>query len=732
LEDDLRRLCAVIAVLAVLALGGQAQAQHNQLDLVSTGPTDGPGDAFVLSNIGFGFSQDGTRVFMTTDIPLVAADTDSADDVYMREGGGTTLLSPGGSNDATYLAGTPDGEHVFFFTSDSLLPADGDAQYDIYEWSAGTLSLVSGRTTGTPGAPTQFAGPPVIPSHDGTRVIFTSWDRLVAEDTDDKIDVYERSGGVTRLLSVGPAGGNGAYENTLHAASDDGSRVFFSTGEALTADDPNTSYDVYRREGNTITRVSQGDFTKFAGITSDGGRFFFTTREALVPADQDVGTCPHVLGCVDVYESTPAGPVLISKASDGTSGTDGDSSWLGISDDGQHILLQSIKQLVPEDTDQKSDIYERTGGTTTLVSTSATAGNGPVRAEFAGATADGSRVFFETTEAMVPSDTNGIADVYERSGGTTTQVSVGPTGTGGSLASISPDGARILFVSANALVPEDTDSYSDLYERFGGKTYLITDFLPAEPSFLSNRYRATPDLSHVFLQTNVALVPADQDSAYDIYEASIGPAVGYPRPKGASPMRVPLVPAFAPCTSPNGTHGAPLAFPSCAPPAQASGFLTVGTDDANGNGQRLIGSVTLKAKVGNPATEVDDADAMITLSMTDIRSAGSLTDYTGEVQGRISIRLTDNGRAAPITNPPQTVQDFPLTFATTCSATANTLIGSTCAVTTTADALVPGMVREDNRAVWELGAIEVYDGGSDGDVDTADNTLFARQGVFIP
>jgi hypothetical protein len=41
--------------------------------------------------------------------------------------------------------------------------------------------------------------------------------------------------------------------------------------------------------------------------------------------------------------------------------------------------------------------------------------------------------------------------------------------------------------------------------------------------------------------------------------------------------------------------------------------------------------------------------------------------------------------------------------------------------------------REGNRTVWELGRVEVRDGGPDGDVDTpGDNTPFARQGVFIP
>ena len=44
----------------------------------------------------------------------------------------------------------------------------------------------------------------------------------------------------------------------------------------------------------------------------------------------------------------------------------------------------------------------------------------------------------------------------------------------------------------------------------------------------------------------------------------------HPRPIGASPIRVPLVPAYNACTAPNRMHGPPLAFSSCNPPGQAS------------------------------------------------------------------------------------------------------------------------------------------------------------------
>ena len=121
----------------------------------------------------------------------------------------------------------------------------------------------------------------------------------------------------------------------------------------------------------------------------------------------------------------------------------------------------------------------------------------------------------------------------------------------------------------------------------------------------------------------------------------------------------------------------------------------------------------------------------IGLTLTDVRWAVTLADYAGELEGEVTIRLTDNGRFAPITNPPETVQDLPLRFPASCTATVGPE-GGGCAAATTADALVGGMVREGNRAVWELGPVEVRDGGPDGDVDTPDNAPFARQGIFVP
>jgi glucose/arabinose dehydrogenase len=207
----------------------------------------------------------------------------------------------------------------------------------------------------------------------------------------------------------------------------------------------------------------------------------------------------------------------------------------------------------------------------------------------------------------------------------------------------------------------------------------------------------------------------------------------YPRPKGATPLRVSLVPAYAACTSANRTHGAPLAFGSCAPPSQQSTFLTVGTPDANGAAAGSVGYVRLKVIGGDPSAPPDEADIELTAAITDVRNRPALTDYAGELQARLAIRVTD------LDNPPPsggsgaaTGQDTTFPFTVPCIANADPAAGSTCSVATTADAVNAGAIKEGKRAIWQLGQIEVLDGGSDGVASTSGNTVFARQGVFAP
>jgi hypothetical protein len=209
---------------------------------------------------------------------------------------------------------------------------------------------------------------------------------------------------------------------------------------------------------------------------------------------------------------------------------------------------------------------------------------------------------------------------------------------------------------------------------------------------------------------------------------------GYPRPQGASPLRVPLVPAYRACTAPNREHGPPLAFGSCAPPAQRSDHLTVGTPDANGNAANAIGSVRFAVFPGNPSTPADEADVNLAFSLTDVRRLDDGSDYAGELQAITGVRITDrdNDPSPGGGDDPATVSDLTFPATVPCAATASASVGGSCDLSTSLDALLPGAVTERNRSVWQLDAIQVLDGGSDGLASTSPNTLFARQGIFVP
>ena len=210
------------------------------------------------------------------------------------------------------------------------------------------------------------------------------------------------------------------------------------------------------------------------------------------------------------------------------------------------------------------------------------------------------------------------------------------------------------------------------------------------------------------------------------------------RPKGASPLRASLVPSYKACGTPNRTHGAPLAFPSCNPPVQSSSFLTLGTPDANGAGANSVGSILLRVKASSPE------DVLLNSSISDVRCQPATSasvcnsangtdgpDYSGQVQGNATIRISDHYNG-PGLNEAATVVDIPFPVNGTCANTVSTTVGGTCTTATTANAVVPGSVKDTQRAVVEVGQLQIFDGGASGVAGAADATLFEVQGIFIP
>jgi len=736
-----KTLCAgLAALLSLLVLAASASASHDVTERLSYGPTGGNGA--IAANYR-GISSDGTRVFFQTTEKLVSADTDSAIDLYERSGATTTLIStgPNGGNGAfaaTYSGASQDGAKVFFRTSEKLVTTDTDNAIDVYMRSAGTTTLISLGPNGGNGVQTAFykANTP-----DGTRVFFETAESLVSGDSDIARDVYQWSSGTVTRLSTGPSGGNDSNFDTFYeGSSTDGTHVFMSTDEQLTSTDTDPTTDVYERFGSTTTQLSIGpaggngnvDFDYdafFDGASADGTKVWLDTDEGLTTDDTDTG--------YDVYERSGG---TITRVSTGPTGGNAnlDVFFDAGSADGTRVYFDTIEPLVAGDTDPASDIYVRSGGTTSLVSIGPNGGNGGDFSSFAAITGtDGSNVFFGTPEGLVASDTDGFEDVYQRDvvAGTTTLISTGPNGGNGptpaffaGVGGTAPD-LRVFFTTDEQLFSADTDASIDIFERQPTGSTFLSEGRNGADQDINPVYRgASTDGTKVVWETGEALLADDTDSAQDVYAATQGTPGGFPRPKGATPIYMPLAPSFQPCASPNRAHGGGLSFQSCNPPAQTSPLVTIGTPDAN-TLPAQANKHFIQFRTTGVAGGVDDSDVVITASLNDIRNTSDLTDYAGELQASVTLNITDKD---PVNSLPSTLAPLPFKVTIPCTPTASTTIGSTCAVSTSADAQIPGMVPEGRRANWEIGAGEVLDGGADGLASTAPNNVFETQALFVP
>jgi hypothetical protein len=144
--------------------------------------------------------------------------------------------------------------------------------------------------------------------------------------------------------------------------------------------------------------------------------------------------------------------------------------------------------------------------------------------------------------------------------------------------------------------------------------------------------------------------------------------------------------------------------------------------------------------VGPPDDEIVQFD----MSLTDVRCqsstgacAGPLADYAGSLEVRIPVQITDhyNGLGQNLAEAGTMRRDFAISFPVTCAQTSDPSIGSTCSVTgLLLNSIYPDdPVKESKRNLWEVEQVQVFDGGTDGDGSTtADNTLFAVEGLFVP
>ncbi len=205
---------------------------------------------------------------------------------------------------------------------------------------------------------------------------------------------------------------------------------------------------------------------------------------------------------VGLLVSLLSGCAYISRATETATGVQADaaSGFASLSADGRWVAFRSLAtNLVPGDTNGVYDVFVRDNLTKKVVRVSVadngTQGNG--RSEFPSISDDGRRVAFASEATNLrPGDTNGIRDIFihdrdtdhdgifDEPGATHTELfSYSSTGQGGNGPSDRPeingDGNGVVFESAAALVPEDTNGVLDIYSM------QVIGGLPPVPKLIS-------------------------------------------------------------------------------------------------------------------------------------------------------------------------------------------------------------------------------------------------------
>ncbi len=291
-----------------------------------------------------------------------------------------------------------------------------------------------------------------------------------------------------------------------------------------------TGNDLYRFDAGTgtLTDLTPDGTDPFGaevrglvGASRDGSYVYFAANGVLA-SGATPGNCngPNgygISGICNLYEWHEGEPIRFIAQLDASGGQDGSDAhdWAPmdypggsaqtentarVSEDGRTLLFRSQRKLTSYENEGQPELYlYRFGepsptcvscdpqggppsGPATLRSIEGLVGapNAPGQRIVRNLSADGNRVFFESTDALLPQDTNGVRDVYEweakGSGSCTTE------------------------------------------DQNGGCLYLLSSGSSPQPSYFAD---AGASGDNAFIFTRSQLVGQDRDELVDIYDARV-------------------------------------------------------------------------------------------------------------------------------------------------------------------------------------------------------------------
>ncbi len=516
--------------------------------------TEPPADAQVL-----GLTDNGQEAVVVVSeeegLLLAPGARPNENNLYARNNlTGEYRLIAAGPGGVTLVAATPDGSHILIQAKKEVLAGVADPQHApyLYEWDRETGQLVFvGEAEGRVPEEGTVAGPIESEADEGEypydqNAISENGSRIFFSERGESQKVYLREPNValpgTTEVSDGAAQWRAATPSGSFALyTEDGELYRFNVAHDTPS--PGGAREKLAGAGARVLGVM--------GMSNDGSYVYFVAEGVL--ADNENGNhekAEEQLNEVNLYEwhAGAADPVMfmgkLDKASD-------KSDWEGftngepgspdqgdkasrVSADGTKVLIGSSAKLTSYDNAGKSEAYlydaiESLSATnprcvscnpgtavasqeTYLSENESPAPSSPLGAFMTrNLSARGTRVFFQTAEALVPEDTNGQMDVYEWE----------QEGTGSCEAGEGQEG--------------------------GGCLYLLSTGKSPQPSYFGD---ASEEGEDVFLFTRQSLVSQDQDDNVDVYDVRVNGGLA-----GQS------TPPASPCESEERCRGVPATAP---------------------------------------------------------------------------------------------------------------------------------------------------------------------------
>jgi hypothetical protein len=396
--------------------------------------------------------------------------------------------------------------HVLFEANDALTQEatdGGELANNLYEWADHRLSLVNILPHGEADPNATFGvnnndiyNTSVVPSMshvisaDGTRIFWTD------ENTHN---LYVRED-ATRTVEVDSAAGGGGQFQT---ASADGSKVLFMKAGDLY---------LFSTSNETTNKIVSGGVLGILGASDDLTYVYLVATDAL--------TTGAIAGQPNLYVYHEGALSLVATLAPvddevplfyGTTVSYGDwyRTFAGhtarVSPNGRYVTFVSVASLTGYDNadihalgrDYEVFLYDSLTGTLACAScntdrsrpTSSTILPAPVNGVYQQDYLNNEgRLFFSTADAVLPQDTNGTSDVYEYEGGHVYLISPGNAADEAVFADASESGNDVFFTTRQQLVPADRDRILDLYDAdVGGRR----EELPSPPC-AGEECRGTP------------------------------------------------------------------------------------------------------------------------------------------------------------------------------------------------------------------------------------------------